>query len=77
MFLPAWNASTPPACRPLMSRRLLFRPAAEADLDGIDDYIARDSPERAFAFVQRIRGACETLRQFLRADAPAMIFRQA
>jgi toxin ParE1/3/4 len=47
-----------------MTRRLLFRPGAESDLDALDDYIAQDSPERAFAFIQRIRGACDTLRQF-------------
>jgi toxin ParE1/3/4 len=47
-----------------MSRRLLFRPAAEADLDALDDYIAQDSPGRAFAFLQRIRETCETLCQF-------------
>jgi toxin ParE1/3/4 len=47
-----------------MNRRLLFRPAAEADLDALDDYIAQDNPQHAFAFVQRIRRACDRLVQF-------------
>jgi toxin ParE1/3/4 len=47
-----------------MNRRLLFRPAAQADLDALDDYIAQDSPQRAFRFVQRIRSACDHLVRF-------------
>jgi toxin ParE1/3/4 len=43
---------------------VIFRATAEADLDAIDDFIAQDSPERAFAFVARIRARCESLVDF-------------
>lgn len=42
----------------------ILRATAEADLDAIDEFIARDSPERAFAFVARIRSRCESLADF-------------
>jgi plasmid stabilization system protein ParE len=39
--------------------------AAEADLEAIADWIARDSPSRALTFVAELRDACVTL-----ADLP-------
>lgn len=33
-------------------------PDAEADLEGIGDFIARDNPRRALSFVQELRTAC-------------------
>ena len=47
-----------------MSRKITFRPKAELDLSDIDAYISRESPERAYAFVTRIRERCESLAQF-------------
>lgn len=44
-----------------MALKVVFRPAAAADLDQIDDFIAQDSPQRAIAFVRRIRDRCATL----------------
>lgn len=38
--------------------RLLFLPAALADLEGIGDYIARDNPRRAASFVAELRRQC-------------------
>lgn len=43
--------------------KLVFRPFAEADLAQIDDFIATDSPQRAIAFVRRLRQQCEALRE--------------
>lgn len=39
--------------------------AAEADLDAIAEWIAREHPERAFSFIAELRQRCESL-----ADAP-------
>jgi toxin ParE1/3/4 len=39
-------------------RRLLFTDSAEADLEGIGDRIARDSPRRATTFVAELREVC-------------------
>lgn len=47
-----------------MAIELVFRPQAEADLNAIDDFIAQESPERAFAFVQHIRHRCAILADF-------------
>ena len=41
--------------------RLRFRPLAEADLDSIYDYIARDNPERAWSFVVELHEKCALL----------------
>ncbi len=38
-----------------------YAPAAESDLVDIADYIARDKPEAARRWVERIRETCETL----------------
>jgi toxin ParE1/3/4 len=49
--------------------RLLLRPAAEDDLTQIRHYIAEasGSPERAIAYVRRIREWCEHLKTFPQA----------
>jgi toxin ParE1/3/4 len=39
----------------------VYAPKAEDDLIGIADYIARDKPEAARRWVQRIRETCDTL----------------
>ena len=41
--------------------RPLFQPAAIADLEGIGDYIARDSPRRAVSFIRELRRQCATI----------------
>ena len=43
---------------------VFFHSLAAEDLNAIDDYIARDSPERAHAFVGRLRARCESLADF-------------
>ncbi|MCY0854994.1 type II toxin-antitoxin system RelE/ParE family toxin [Cupriavidus sp. D39] len=40
-------------------------PLAEAELEAIADYIARDNPARALTFVQELRDRCQSL-----ADLP-------
>lgn len=47
-----------------MPARVLFRPSAEADLDTIYDYIARDSRANAIEFTRRIRAQCNNLPDF-------------
>ncbi|MDR6819478.1 toxin ParE1/3/4 [Neorhizobium sp. 2083] len=44
-----------------MVREVLFHPLADADLEAIYHFIANDSPERAIAFVRRIRAFSATL----------------
>lgn len=41
--------------------------AAELDLEGIADYIARDNPRRAISFVRELRQKCLDLREMARA----------
>ena len=41
--------------------RVIFAPLAEADLDEILGYIARDKPRAAVDFVARLREKCYTL----------------
>ena len=49
-----------------MARELVYRPAAEADLHAIDDWIAEHAdPLTAYAYVSRIHAACRSL-----TDAP-------
>ena len=43
-------------------RKLVYRPAALADLDGIYDYIEPENPRRAASFVKDIRDRCRNLR---------------
>lgn len=44
-----------------MTHRATFHTLALAELDKVDDFIAQDSPQRAIAFVRRIRKHCEQL----------------
>jgi toxin ParE1/3/4 len=46
-------------------RRLLLSPRAAADLEEIADYIARDNPLRAAAFVAELEAKCRAV-----AEAP-------
>jgi toxin ParE1/3/4 len=41
--------------------RCAFTPLAEADLEEIGDYIARDNPARAASFVRQLRHRCEKI----------------
>ncbi len=50
-----------------MSLEVTLRPEAVADLESLYDYIAPDSPERAIAFIRRIRSRCESLSQLPKA----------
>ena len=45
--------------------RVIISPLAECDIEEIGDYIAKDSPRRALAFVNELRKQC-----FKIADAP-------
>ena len=47
-----------------MANDVAFHPLAFSDLEALDDFIARDSPERAASFVGRIRQFCESLAEF-------------
>ena len=50
-----------------MSHRVAFRPAAEADLTALHDFIARRSgPHVAKGFIDRIETACLSLEAFPR-----------
>jgi plasmid stabilization system protein ParE len=40
--------------------KLRFTAAAEADLEAIGDWIAKDNPARALSFVKELRSACAT-----------------
>ena len=42
-------------------RKLVYRPAALADLDGIYDYIEPENPRRAASFVKDIQDRCRNL----------------
>jgi toxin ParE1/3/4 len=44
-----------------MAMEVWFHPFADADLEAIYQFISSDSPDRAIAFVRRIRGFCNTL----------------
>ena len=48
-------------------RRLLVSPRAAADLEEIADYIARDNPTRAIAFVAELEAKCRAA-----AETPAL-----
>lgn len=41
--------------------RTVISAAAEADLEQIGDYIARDNPHRAISFIEEIRARCLTI----------------
>ena len=44
-----------------MTPRVEFTARAEADLEGIGDYIAPDNPRRAVSFVRELRARCDWL----------------
>jgi toxin ParE1/3/4 len=52
-----------------------FTPLAEADLEAIGDYVARDNPRRALTFVREMRERCERIAEMPRgcglSSAPA------
>jgi toxin ParE1/3/4 len=48
---------------------IVFADTAEADLERIGDYIARDNPRRAISFVQELVDHCLTLADMPRAFA--------
>ena len=47
-----------------MANEVAFHQLAFDDLDALEDFIARDSPERAAAFIGRIRQFCSSLVEF-------------
>jgi toxin ParE1/3/4 len=47
--------------------RCAFTPLAEADLETIGDYIARDNPHRALTFIRELRQRCERITEMPRA----------
>jgi len=47
-----------------------FSPLAEADLEGIADFIAKDNPSRAASFVNELRSRCEKTGRSLEAARP-------
>jgi toxin ParE1/3/4 len=47
--------------------RCAFSPLAEADLEAIGDYIARDNPRRALSFIREVRQRCERIAEMPRA----------
>lgn len=50
--------------------RLRFSRRAEADLNEITAYIARDNPERAASYIRELRQQCQNLLTFPRAARP-------
>ena len=49
----------------MKSRKVVFRPSAEADLNELYDYLSeRAGPDRAIAYIGRIERACDALRDF-------------
>ncbi len=53
-----------------MVYRVTYRPLAVSDLDRIYEFIALDNPERAFAFVSRIRAHCARLSEMPERGVP-------
>lgn len=47
--------------------KVFFSDKAEAGLEHIGDYIARDNPHRALTFIQELRAAASNLGDFARA----------
>lgn len=50
--------------------KVRLNPAAEADLEAIADYIARDNPDRALSFVRELRAHCAGIGDAPKAHAP-------
>lgn len=46
---------------------VVFTAAAEADLQAIGDFIARDNPARALSFVRELLGSCQDLAEMPQA----------
>lgn len=44
--------------------RLIFSPGSESDLEEIGDFIAKDNPDIAISFVERLRRRCRDLVPF-------------
>jgi toxin ParE1/3/4 len=44
--------------------QLVFSRNAEADIENVGDYIAKDNPSAAIAFVQRLLDRCSQIAQF-------------
>ena len=54
-----------------MAVRIIFRPAAEADLNALFDYLARDAmAPTAGEYVRRVHAACVALEMFPHRGAP-------
>lgn len=54
-----------------MATRVTFRPAAEADLNGLFDHLSREaSPRLAGDYVRRVHAACVGLETFPHQGAP-------
>lgn len=49
-----------------MALEVTFHPLADADLEAIYLFIAKDNPHRAIGFVRRVRTFCETLQSMPR-----------
>ena len=47
-----------------MAHKLVYRPRANEDLEGIYRFIAQDSPTRAFGFIEKIQLRCDLLREY-------------
>ena len=47
-----------------VANRVVFRPRARGDLREIHDYIAKESPQAAFAFVEGLEARCASLVDF-------------
>jgi toxin ParE1/3/4 len=45
-----------------MAHKLIYRLQAEEDLEAIYQFIAHDSPARAFSFIDQIQERCDLLR---------------
>jgi toxin ParE1/3/4 len=53
-----------------VTHRVTIRPSAEADIDGLYEFIARDSPPNAVEFTRRIREHCHQLSLFPERGSP-------
>lgn len=51
-----------------MTAPVEFSDRAEADLEGIADFIAQDNPRRAASFVRELRSQCERMAEQPRAN---------
>ncbi|MBL0934734.1 MAG: type II toxin-antitoxin system RelE/ParE family toxin [Rhizobiaceae bacterium] len=56
--------------------KVIFSPEAEADLESIGDYIARENPSRALSFTRLVRTTCAELAAYPRRFERLGGFRQ-